>query len=192
MNDLWEATFVKALPRGSTVLTSVRWLRLGGAEPSFDTDSEDSDSDSDLDTGGGGNLSTGLWPHARQGHSATNLDVGVVIFGGSYPGRTFNDTWVFNTHRRRFVSVHPVGAVPPARAGHAAVAVGRSRLLLFGGNTLEQTLAPLVWCLDTPGLDSSGDFSWSEVRVSGSSPSPRIGHSAIALGGGTKVVSDTL
>jgi hypothetical protein len=174
-NDLWKAVFT----RSGAAIVGVTWTRIGGGavDSSDSSDSSEDGSEDEL-----------LWPHARQGHSATLVDgLGIVLFGGSFPSRVMNDTWLFEIQHQRFRRIICSGPLPKARAGHVGVPVdidGQAKcVLIFGGNTSEDTLAPELWSLqigngvDTPWL-------WSQVNVAGNTPSARIGHSAVVLGGG--------
>ncbi len=201
-NDLWEAEahFESAVapaveqlqsPRKDAaaatvepIVSFVEWRRLGPK-----TADRDADHDADGPAAAAGDVA---WPKHRQGHSATEMDCGIVLFGGSYPAMALNDTWILEPQtgagtvdddaRPWFVQVQPDGPVPLPRAGHAAVTVDRRHLLIFGGNTSESTLAPDLWCLDTAAGGARQRFAWSEVAVRGLRPSARIGHSAVVLG----------
>eukprot|EP01052_Picozoa_sp_SAG31_P003228 SAG31_NODE_122_length_23797_cov_39.343812_25_plen_277_part_00 len=129
------------------------------------------------------------WPEARQGHSATVQHGRILIFGGSYPAATLNDSWILDPCAAQFepysmavpgsstppvyisrvhesfrttylwFRVIPEGAVPEPRAGHAAVAIDPARMLVFGGNTSAATMQPELWCLELSIIHTSGDHT---------------------------------
>lgn len=222
INDLWEAEvhfsddnygcagdYTTGGGGGDPIVELLEWRRLGpfpSMHGGADADGADADAPGDdgqgadpaAAGGGGAGQNPPRWPTHRQGHSATVMDCGIVLFGGSYPAMALNDTWLLQPDtttatdsdadddaHQLFVRAQPDGPLPLPRAGHAAVTVDRRHLLIFGGNTSESTLAPDLWCLDTcAGLDNlpGSGYSWSEVSVTGMRPSARIGHSAVVLG----------
>jgi len=178
-NDLWEATvrFAPATQPGSEpVVEELIWRCLGPPARPEPEDEDEDDDDGEAEPA----AEPVPWPHNRQGHSATVMRDGIVLFGGSYPAMALHDTWVFQPEHETFIEVEPAGTPPPKRAGHAAVTVDNRNLLIFGGNTSEATLEPDLWCLDTG--SSIDDYAWCEVAVGGTKPSARIGHSAVVLG----------
>lgn len=87
------------------------------------------------------------------------------------------------------------GRPPSPRAGHSAVAVGWDHLLVFGGGAgwgracfNDLFLLTAHHNAATTGSSSSSGlggvvWSWSRPAFSGAPPSPRMGHSAVLLGG---------
>lgn len=114
-------------------------------------------------------------PCPRWAHSAVGFGKRVLIFGGSAPGRCFNDLTWFDSETLKWRAQHIEGRSPPARSGHCACAMGDSHMYVFGGNTTKNSFNDL-WELDVLSAE------WTQVKASGSSPSGRVGHTVTALG----------
>lgn len=125
-------------------------------------------------------------PGGRWGHSMVSFNNAIYLFGGSCPGQVYNDLWmteislIDTSGHVTWKKLNPPGAIPNARGGHSAVVVGHF-MYIFGGNDLNTSYSD-VWCLDL--LDGQAEsFGWELIQESDSSgPSPRIGHSTIAVG----------
>lgn len=125
-------------------------------------------------------------PGGRWGHSMVSFNNSIYLFGGSCPGLVFNDLWMTvidpqdSTDHVTWVKLNPPGIVPNARGGHSAVVVGHF-MYIFGGNNLISSYND-IWCLNL--LENHAEmFGWELIQESDSSgPSPRIGHSMIAIG----------
>jgi len=120
----------------------------------------------------------GQRPCRRWAHSAVAFGRRVLIFGGSAPGRCFNDLHWFDLDEKMFTPVVPEGAEPLARSGHCACAVGDAdnpSMFIFEGNTY---------------LDSFNDLwefevlcnRWRQVLGTGLPPSGRVGHTITSIG----------
>jgi N-acetylneuraminic acid mutarotase len=62
----------------------------------------------------------------------------VLLFGGCQffndPSPAYSDLWAYDAVANTWTELHPAGAVPPAREGHAMVYdPGTARVILFGG-----------------------------------------------------------
>lgn len=172
------------------------------AESEAGSDSGDSDDGSEGEGEAWDNDSADE-PAARWGHTVTALGDQLLLFGGSCPGRAFNDLWLLADDLSRWLRLRAASPSPPARGGHCAAGVGTTswardggggaRLFIFGGNTTETTFNDL-WCLHlapTPSpllcgvngfKESAMRVRWSEVQMVGPRPQPRIGHSAVVMG----------
>jgi len=110
-------------------------------------------------------------------HTAALVGTKVYIFGGghSYPPIKSNTTWTFDTVAHKWEKVECIGNPPTARSDHSVAVVGK-KLYYFGGS--DQTVTPLndLHVFDTENL------TWSEVVAKGTAPSPRSGHSSVAMG----------
>lgn len=116
----------------------------------------------------------GAGPSLRWAHSAACFGDRVLFFGGSAPGRCFNDLHWFDMPTKRWSRQFTTGALPLARSGHCACALGES-MFVFGGNTTKASFNDL-WEYATR------TETWKLVRASGNSPSGRVGHTLTALG----------
>jgi len=121
------------------------------------------------------------WAHTMLPHGNT-----FILFGGSSPGKCFNDTWVLKIKEKSNISgddinacweqVVTTGTLPAGRSGHAA-AVYQDNMYIFGGNTLSETFNDLYRL-------NLLSFCWECIQVAHNfQPSPRIGHSMVALDG---------
>jgi len=126
-------------------------------------------------------------PGARTGHSAVSWRGKLILFGGNNPQHRFNDTWILDVSEPLGVSTGKLLATwiqlnvrdnvrPPSRSGHTASVVGDS-LYVFGGCRFNGAYNDL-WKLDL----SAPEPRWEELHVTGTPPTPRLGHAAVALG----------
>lgn len=72
----------------------------------------------------------GRWAHSAVAYNSSE----VVIFGGSAPGRCFNDVHSFHARPREWRLHETAGPKPSARSGHSVCRAGVS-MYVFGGNT---------------------------------------------------------
>ena len=90
-------------------------------------------------------------PSPRWAHSAVRFGDRVLVFGGSAPGRCFNDVHWFNVAKGEWEEPPPppppgAADVPAKRSGHCACAVGET-MYVFGGNTTKASFNDL-WAHD--------------------------------------------
>jgi hypothetical protein len=93
----------------------------------------------------------GRWAHSAITHSGP-AGSEVIVFGGSAPGRCYNDTHSFHIRSHKWERHESSGGGPSARSGHSVCAVGMS-MYVFGGNTTtdsfndlwEYAMAARVW-----------------------------------------------
>ena len=118
-------------------------------------------------------------PSPRWAHSAVRFGDRVLVFGGSAPGRCFNDVHWFNVAKGEWEEAPPppppgAADVPAKRSGHCACAVGET-MYVFGGNTTKASFNDL-WAHDVrTGI-------WRQIATDGVSPPGRVGHTITALG----------
>ena len=74
-------------------------------------------------------------PCPRWAHSAVRFGERILVFGGSAPGRCFNDLHWFDLNTMCWAAQHPAGLSksPAQRSGHCACAVDED-MYVFGGN----------------------------------------------------------
>lgn len=127
-------------------------------------------------------------PSSRFGHTA-NLVSGskMLIFGGWNGTDLFNDLFVLDLEAMAWSQPKCTGPTPSPRQGHTSIQIGNN-LLIHGGfffDEDEQKAAgfrqgsQLKACYlnDIRILDTE-KFMWSRLRVSGTPPLPRYGHTA--------------
>lgn len=113
----------------------------------------------------------------------------MIVFGGTdLIGNTTaqtdrNDVWWLNgagTGGLNWVPVRPGGAPPAPRVGHSAVYdQTNDRMVVFGGGLGQSSpCANDVWVL-TNAAHVTGTPIWTQLAPSGSSPAPRLVHTAV-------------
>lgn len=117
----------------------------------------------------------GQRPCPRWAHSAVRYGRRVLVFGGSAPGRCFNDLHWFDLDKRIWTPVVVEGRAPAQRSGHCACALGAASMFVFGGNTTRNSFNDL-WEYR---VESN---RWRQVKGLGLSPSGRVGHTITAVG----------
>ncbi len=131
----------------------------------------------------------GKAPKARQHHTAAYIGGGVdalCVFGGrTNPARVLNDTWLL---RRRageweWICVKTSGEVPSPRYRHTAVAIGDTRMLVWGGRDADGkcSASDVYWVLNV----ESG--MWSRRPATGAVPAPRHSHTSVSFDSGRLV-----
>lgn len=59
-------------------------------------------------------------PEARYGHTATQINEKMYVFGGKNQIQCFNDIWVLNFHSQNWEQQQCQGSPPQERYGHTA------------------------------------------------------------------------
>ncbi|TMW96783.1 hypothetical protein EJD97_006787 [Solanum chilense] len=132
-------------------------------------------------------------PSPRAFHVAVTIDCHMFIFGGRSRGRRLGDFWVLDTDIWQWSELTSFGDLPSARDFAAASAIGKSKIVMFGGWDGKKWLSD-VYILDTMTLE------WRELAVLGTVPPPRCGHTATMVekrllvyggrGGGGPIMAD--
>ena len=141
----------------------------------------------------------GHWPSHRSGHTGTFIAGGsggprLVIFGGVDGNGAYSSTIdVYALDEQRWARPN-VQQSPPARARHAAVALGglsSGRLWVFGGGgVVRRSAGPAATLFDDVHvleLDSVPP-RWHAPRVDGVRPAARCGHTATLLADGRTIL----
>lgn len=142
-------------------------------------------------------------PLARYNHSATLVGgTRMFVFGGWDGKKFFNDLHVLDLEAMAWQMTQTSGPEPSARQGHAAILIGNN-LVIHGGFCLradelkkaglkQGTPTQQSYISDIRVLDTD-TLVWSRLRISGSPPDARYGHSLsvsgsdiIMFGGWTK------
>jgi hypothetical protein len=126
-------------------------------------------------------------PAPRAGHSAILDPVGnrVIVFGGMLaddpvPVMT-NDVWSLSLSDGAWTQLAPTGQPPSPRWRHGAVYdATQERMIVFGGEEVDETLRNDLWALSLSG----GTPAWSELSPTGSVPAARHSHVAVIQGQG--------
>lgn len=104
------------------------------------------------------------------------------LFGGEYASPSqlqfihFKDLWVWRMNQKVWEKVQAAGPTPSARSGHRMV-VAKKKLFVFGGFHDNNQVYRYFNDLFVFSLES---YTWLEVTVGGSLPSPRSGCCMVA------------
>jgi hypothetical protein len=126
-------------------------------------------------------------PTPRYNHSATLVtQVKMFVFGGQNQSKYFSDLHILDLQLMAWQRCEPSGPAPTPRAGHAAILIG-TNLVIHGGFCMKSD--DIKTCglkLGTPTASSylndlrvldTETLVWSRLRISGSPPDARYGHS---------------
>ena len=115
----------------------------------------------------------GSGPSPRGGHTAVVYEDAMVVFGGCDGWNYFNDCYRHSFAQREWTALRVTGTAPGARSAPATVVrEATGEMFVFGGYDGARSLNDLFrFALITN--------EWSHVRVSGTPPSPRGGHTAV-------------
>ena len=120
-------------------------------------------------------------PSPRHGHTAVwDTSDSLIVFGGtSSTSQCLADVHVLSLSTGFWSSPQCSGAIPRARANHAAVMWGPNLLLVFGGCDPKAAGRFMndVFVLDTV------TFTWHCLSVVGTPPAPRYWHTMVSLQG---------
>jgi len=120
--------------------------------------------------------SSGDAPTPRGGHTAVVHQGKMLVFGGCDGWNYFNDAHHFAFARAEWEKVRVTGTAPGARSAPATVVhEPQGAMFVFGGYDGTRSLNDLF-------RFDLQSYEWSHVRVSGTPPSPRGGHTAVVYG----------
>lgn len=127
-------------------------------------------------------------PSARFGHSASLINGSKMLIFGGWNGRLFyNDLYLLDLEVMAWSQPKCTGPTPSPRQGHTAIQVG-TNLIIQGGFIFDEerqigsgfkqgTQLRSCYLNDLRILDTE-NFIWSRLRVSGTPPLPRYGHTS--------------
>ena len=124
-------------------------------------------------------------PTPRGGQSSALLGASqMLVFGGTHSGERgafvyCNDLWALDTATTPMLWHKPAvaGAPPAPRYGHGCCVLGGNRMYIFGGKGAGGALLNDLWELDVEA------WAWKQCISTTAPPSPRLGHSQVAVGG---------
>jgi N-acetylneuraminic acid mutarotase len=115
--------------------------------------------------------SSGTLPSPRSDHSMANDPVSgrLVMFGGYTGKEPRNDTWAYDPVANTWAGLAPSGTLPSPRSGHSMVYDPVTHLLImFGGRYKEGVGLDDIWAY------AAATNTWTELKPSGTLPSPRF------------------
>lgn len=127
-------------------------------------------------------------PSARFGHSASLVNGSKMLIFGGWNGKLFyNDLYLLDLEVMAWSQPKCSGPAPSPRQGHTAIQVG-TNLIIQGGFMFDEekqmgagfrqgTQLRACYLNDLRILDTE-NFIWSRLRVSGTPPLPRYGHTS--------------
>ena len=127
-------------------------------------------------------------PSARFGHSASLVNGSKMLIFGGWNGKLFyNDLYLLDLEVMAWSQPKCTGPAPSPRQGHTAIQVG-TNLIIQGGFMFDEekqmgagfrqgTQLRACYLNDIRILDTE-NFIWSRLRVSGTPPLPRYGHTS--------------
>ncbi|KAJ5071762.1 faciogenital dysplasia protein [Anaeramoeba ignava] len=116
---------------------------------------------------------TGQTPHPRAWHTATFFDSQLIIIGGSYYTKYYNDVWVYDIDSNNFYEADIGGVTLKPRFGHSASIVG-DRIWVIGGQTA------LEFFTETIVLDFN-QAKWVFVNELGDAPAVISKHTSLTI-----------
>ncbi|KAF9365637.1 Negative regulator of mitotic exit [Mortierella sp. NVP85] len=119
-----------------------------------------------------------LLPAPRHSHAACVIGTVMYVVGGQLSGYYLNDIASFdmktlNGKNPSWTTIEPKSDLPPARAGHCAVAYD-GKVYIFGGAD-DQYYYNDIWCFDPQ------TTRWEAIPAYGNLPASRQGHTACVI-----------
>lgn len=106
----------------------------------------------------------------------------LVIYGGWDGTKWLSDVYVLDTMSLEWVLLPlPTGPAPAPRCGHSATMVEK-RMLIFGGRGGGGPIMGDLWALKGLFDEEQEPPAWTQLKLPGSGPAPRCGHSTTAGG----------
>jgi len=119
--------------------------------------------------------SRGVPPAARSGHSALFVKDKIVVFGGGGAGgKPMADVHYLDTRKVSWSQPVLMGTGPSPRAGHTAVVLHKTNVLIFGGGYIDKVYNDVHMLNVERG-------QWSRPADTGDVPCARTGHSMNAI-----------
>ncbi|KAL2623041.1 hypothetical protein R1flu_003246 [Riccia fluitans] len=105
----------------------------------------------------------------------------IVIYGGWDGERWLSDVYVLDTISLEWRQLIIQGPSPSSRCGHSATMVEK-RLLVFGGRGAGGAIMGDLWALKGLFDEEREPAGWTQLKLPGTAPSARCGHSTTSLG----------
>ncbi|EFJ22723.1 hypothetical protein SELMODRAFT_416466 [Selaginella moellendorffii] len=124
----------------------------------------------------------GELPCARDFAAGASVGNGkIVIYGGWDGSKWLSDVFVLDTMSLEWRQLPVVGPSPPPRCGHTATMVEK-RLLVFGGRGGGGPVLGDLWALKGLFDEEREPAAWTLLKLPGSAPAPRCGHTTTSGG----------
>ncbi|EGC36354.1 hypothetical protein DICPUDRAFT_77981 [Dictyostelium purpureum] len=150
-----------------------------------------------ISNGSCGNITLGFSkvqsPPPRYFHSCSPINNRVYIFGGYSGSQLLNDLYILNIESMEWIQPHPKGDIPSPRAGHTSAVIGNNRYIAVFGGTVEgdPSNPNNAHCDNELFLFDVETFIWTQIKTTGTLPSPRTGHICQAIGSKVFIVGGT-
>ncbi|KAL3690971.1 hypothetical protein R1sor_004622 [Riccia sorocarpa] len=105
----------------------------------------------------------------------------IVIYGGWDGEKWLSDVYVLDTISLEWRQLIIQGPSPSARCGHSVTMVEK-RLLIFGGRGAGGAIMGDLWALKGLFDEERESPGWTQLKLPGTAPSARCGHSTTSLG----------
>lgn len=99
-------------------------------------------------------------PPPRSGHTLVSYKGKVILFGGVHEKVHYDDTWLFDPSRHKWIKLQCTGIHPAARQGHVSV-VMKDVMFVYGGRDTSGCLIGELICLRLSGKVPYYHFSLS-------------------------------
>jgi N-acetylneuraminic acid mutarotase len=124
-------------------------------------------------------------PTKRAYHTMAYLGDGkVLLFGGvtgSNAGTFIGDTWIYDINTNKWEEYKQSSKTPAVRREHAMAYLGNGMAILYGGGNMDGARDD-TWIFD---INNNG---WTELKISGTQPSVRVGHDMANLSEGKVIL----
>nr|PNR43968.1 hypothetical protein PHYPA_016351 [Physcomitrium patens] len=121
-------------------------------------------------------------PPARDFAAGASVGNGkLVIYGGWDGSKWLSDVYVLNTLSFEWMPLPITGPAPSPRCGHSATMVEK-RMLIFGGRGGGGPIMGDLWALKGLFDEEQEPPAWTQLKLPGSGPAPRCGHSTTSGG----------
>ncbi|KAJ7531669.1 hypothetical protein O6H91_14G053500 [Diphasiastrum complanatum] len=124
----------------------------------------------------------GELPPARDFAAGASVGNGkIVIYGGWDGSKWLSDIYVLDTVSLEWRQLPITGPLPAPRCGHTATMVEK-RLLIFGGRGGGGPILGDLWALKGLFDEEREPPGWTQLKLPGSAPAPRCGHTTTSGG----------
>ena len=174
--DFWTPTSTASAPSGRTghvaVWTGTRMIVWGGNSSTYFNDGGVYDPVADSWTA----TSTAGAPSGRSFHTAVWTGTKMIVWGGNDVSAELNTGGLYDPVGDSWTPTAVTGTTPGPRTQHTAVWTG-STMIVWGGGAQHANVL-----FNTGGIYNPSSDTWTPTAVTGSTPLPRVAHTAVWTG----------